>query len=543
MKGNWPVPKTHPTPKNPYSLRMPPRKIIANICGNSEKFAKLYAAVSVPYMSFKSATRLAFASLNLLWYKNCMTKNMNKQFKILIVEDDKLALKTTAMALKKKGYNVYCFENAEEAFLFFQENTVDLALLDYELPGMSGRDFFEKIKALNPLIPVIFVTGHPSHKSIDKAVELIKMGAYTYLTKPFNMETLFHNIDNALEKLTLLEENKRLQERLQKTSSYENFVFKSDKMQRILQMAMKVAESSSTVLITGESGTGKEVIANILHDCSPRKNKNFVTVNLSALPEPLIECELFGHKKGAFTDAREKRDGKFIYADEGTLFLDEIGELPVYIQVKLLHVLQERKITPIGDNKSIDVDFRLITATNKDLQGLIKEKKFREDLYYRLDVIGINIPPLRERKEEIPYLIDYFIKIYNKKEGKQIQGISREALNALMKYHFPGNIRELENIIERALVLARDDILTENDLPPDLPIRTGCQENHLDSSLSLPERLNAIEKNILINCLKKHNNRQQKTADELKISESRLRYRMKILGIGKREVYDTGGKK
>lgn len=457
---------------------------------------------------------------------------MDNGYNIIIVEDDKAAGKVIAFQLKEQGYHPYHFERAEEALLFFQQNTVDLVLLDYKLPGMSGEELFIKIKEINPMIPVIFMTVL---QSVDKAVRLLKMGAFTYLSKPLQMEELLHNIANALEKAALLKENQQLQDTLRKTFSFKNYVFNSENMQPIIDIVMRTANSNSNILITGESGTGKDVIANIIHHLSKRKNKKLIKVNLAAIPETLIEAELFGAVKGAYTGSIENRAGRFEEARDGTIFLDEIGELSQAIQVKLLRVIQDREITRLGSNKPIKIDIRLITATNKDLLQLVKEKKFREDLYYRLNVININLPPLRERKKDIPYLIDLFIKKYNQREGKQVKGISREALNTLIKYPFPGNIRELENIIERSLVLTKSDILVADDLPvfirsqEDLYFDTIMEDNNL----SLPEKLNIIEKSILEKTLKKNHYHQTRSARELGISEARLRYKLRTFKIEK----------
>ena len=450
---------------------------------------------------------------------------MNNGYHIIIVEDDRAAGKVIALQLKEKGYHPYHFERAEEALLFFQQNPIDLALLDYKLPGMSGEELFIKIKEINPTVPVIFMTVL---QSVDHAVRLLKMGAFTYLTKPLRMEELLHNIANALEKAALLKENLQLQDTLRKTFSFKNYVFNSEKMQPIIDIARRAADSNANILLSGESGTGKDVIANIIHHLSKRKNNKLIKINLAALPETLIEAELFGAVKGAYTGAIETRVGRFEEAHGGTLFLDEIAELSPAVQVKLLRVIQDREITRLGTNKPINVDIRLITATNKDLQQWVKEEKFREDLYYRLNVIHIHLPPLRERKQDIPHLIDLFIKKYNERESKQVKAISRDALSDLMKYHFPGNIRELENIIERALVLAKSDILTSADLP--VFVRSAenlCYDTIIDdNSLSLPNKLEVIEKSILENTLKKYNYHQTRAAQELGISESTLRYKI-----------------
>lgn len=459
---------------------------------------------------------------------------MRNGYKILIVEDDNAAGKAIFYHLQDRGYQPYYFERAEEALVFFQQNTVELVLLDYKLPGMSGEDFFTRIKEINPIVPVIFMTVL---KSVEQAVRLLKMGAFTYLTKPLRMDELFHNITNALEKTALVKENRRLQESLRKTFSFENYVFKAEKMQPVIDRVLRAAGSDSNILVSGESGTGKDVFANIIHYYSKRKNEKLIKVNLAALPEPLIEAELFGAVKGAYTGSIENRVGRFEEAHGGTLFLDEIGELSPGVQVKLLRVIQDREITRLGSNRPVNVDIRLITATNKDLSQLVKEEKFREDLYYRLNVININLPPLRERKEDIPFLIDQFIKKYNRRENKQVKAISREALNALVKYPFPGNIRELENSIECSLVLATSDILGIDDLP--VFIRGPgelCLDTFIDdNNLPLPEKLNVIEKSILEKTLKKHTHHQTRAARELGISESRLRYKIRTYKIKKED--------
>ncbi|MGD2091347.1 MAG: sigma-54 dependent transcriptional regulator [Candidatus Aminicenantes bacterium] len=455
---------------------------------------------------------------------------MDNGYNIIIVEDDIAAGKVISFQLKEQGYHPYHFERAEEALLFFQQHPVDLVLLDYKLPGMSGEELFIKIKEINPTVPVIFMTVF---QSVDNAVRLLKMGAFTYLSKPLRMEELFHNIANALEKVALVKENQQLQDSLRKTFSFKNYVFNSENMQPIIDIVMRAANSNANILITGESGTGKDVVANIIHHLSKRKNKKLIKVNLAAIPETLIEAELFGAVKGAYTGSIENRRGRFEEAADGTIFLDEIGELSQTIQVKLLRVIQDREVTRLGSNKPIKIDIRLITATNKDLLHLVKKERFREDLYYRLNVININLPPLRERKKDIPYLIDLFIKKYNLREGKKVKGISREALNTLIKYPFPGNIRELENIIERSLVLTQADILITDDLPvfirnpEDLYFDTIMDDNNL----SLPEKLNFIEKSILEKILKKHHYHQTRAAQELGISEARLRYKIRTYKI------------
>ena len=448
----------------------------------------------------------------------------------MIVEDEKVAGKVIRSNLQENGYNCTLFETGEEALLHFRENPVDLALLDYKLPGMSGEELFAKITEINPLTPVIFMTAY---SSVEKAVRLLKMGAYTYLNKPIEMDELLHNIEQALEKVTLIEENLRLQQDLKDKFSFENYVFNSSRMQEAMNIVMRSADSSANILLTGESGTGKEVIANIIHYYSRRKDQKLVKINLSSLPETLVEVELFGAEKGAYTGSLGTRTGKFEEADRGTIFLDEIGELAPELQVKLLRTIQEREIVRLGSNTPTKVDIRLVTATNRDLQQLVKENKFREDLFFRLNVINIHLPPLRDRREDITLLVDLFIKKFNDREDKAITSISKDALNALVKYDYPGNIRELQNIIERAVVLARSQALTLKDLPVFIneERENGTDGPAADASLPLPERLKIIEKTIINRTLKKHNYNQSKAAEELGISESGLRYKIQSLDI------------
>ncbi|MCP4149142.1 MAG: sigma-54-dependent Fis family transcriptional regulator [bacterium] len=459
---------------------------------------------------------------------------MKSRFNILIVEDDRATGKVMLFELEDKGYNTRLCKSAEDGLDYFRKHPVDMILVDFGLPEMSGQEFFMEIKKVNPLLPVIFITAL---QSVDKAVELLRMGAFSYLTKPLDLEALFETIEGAFKNVIVDKQDRQSQQELESNYSHEGYVFNSPKMKSIIREVIQVADSKTNILITGESGTGKEVIADIIHHCSKRKGQKFVTVNLAALPETLIEAELFGAQKGAYTGAVENRAGKFEEAGNGTLFMDEIGELSPSVQVKLLRVLQQREITRLGSNKTRKIDIRLITATNKDLQQLVKEKSFREDLYYRLNVIEISLPPLRERKEDIPALVELFLRKYNEREAKKVTGISKDALNALMKYEFPGNIRELENIVERALVLCRDDVINVDVLPVFIGGRKHMSTSEdfvADKTAPLPEQLTAIERNIVVTALKKHDYIQTRTADDPGISEARLRYRIKTLGIIKK---------
>lgn len=460
-----------------------------------------------------------------------MNEGYNIMYNIMVVEDDVSAGKVIEFELKSKGYACRRFENAEDGLVYFGQHAVDLVLVDYSLPGMNGEEFYRKALTLNPITPVIFMTAL---NSVEKAVELMKLGAFSYLTKPLDINQLHLTIKKALETVKLEEEARLLKEKLEDSEDESlDYVFDSSRMSSILRLVRRVAASHSNVLITGESGTGKDVIAQILHDCSTRKEQRMVKVNLSALPPTLVEAELFGAVKGAYTGSEKDRPGKFEEADKGTLFLDEIGELSLDIQVKLLRVIQDREVTRLGSNTPFKLDIRLITATNKDLRKQVEEGKFREDLFYRLNVIDIEMPPLRDRKEDIPQLIRLFIRRFNQRENKGVKNISREALDVIVKYPFPGNIRELENIIERAVVLTERDTICSEDLPMFI-----LNSKHFDpvtmagdSPLSLTERLNVVEKDILEKTLNKHNYHQSNAALELGISEGCLRYKMRMLDI------------
>ncbi len=453
---------------------------------------------------------------------------------ILLVEDEDVARNLLETSLKQKGFDVITASTGKDAIKIFMDEVVELAILDWRLPDIEGDELFREMQKIDPTVPVIFITAFGD---VEKAVKVLKMGAYYYLTKPVELENLFHLIREALSKKRLKKENEILKERLKEKFSVKNFIYSSPLMEKVLSMAFKVAPSESTVLITGESGTGKELLANIIHENSQRKDKPFVKLNIASIPSTLIEAELFGAEKGAYTGADSKRIGKFEEANGGTIFLDEIGELPLETQVKLLRVIQEREITRLGSNKPIKIDVRIISATNKDLLKEVKEKNFREDLFYRINVINIHIPPLRERKEEIPLLVDFFIKKFNERERKDIKGISREAMGYLMKYSFPGNIRELENIIERAVVLSTGDMITVEDLPIYIIEGVGDIGNEL-KMLSLPERLKEIERRMIVSALKRNNYIKTAAAKELGISESTLRYKIESLGIDIKKTID-----
>lgn len=443
--------------------------------------------------------------------------------KILIVDDEKNQRILLRKLLEKEKYSVIEAENGMEAIKKFEEKEPEIVVLDQRLPDIKGIKVFDKIREINPLIPVIILTAYGD---IRDAVEAMKRGAFYYLTKPVNPEEFLIIVKKAAENLNIHMEIEELKKIMEEKYSFDKLIYVSEKMKEVMRIVIKASKSDANVLITGESGTGKELVAGAIHYLSKRKNEKFVPVDISAIPDTLVEAELFGYEKGAFTGAERRRIGKFEFASKGTLFFDEIGNLPLSLQAKLLRVLEEKKITRIGSNEEIPVDVRIISATNKNLEEEVKKGNFREDLYYRLNVIRIHIPPLRERKEDIPPLVEHFIKIYSKKENKDIKGITDDALKILMKYNFPGNVRELENIIERAVVLTDSNYIKKEDLAGIVDIK----KEYIKTG-KLYEVIENVEKEMIIEALKRNKWVQTKAAEELGISERVLRYKLKKYGI------------
>jgi len=438
---------------------------------------------------------------------------------VLIVEDENNQRTLLKRILTKEGYEVEEAADGSEAVRKFNLGDFDIVLLDQRLPDTTGIEVLGKIRNINPTIPVIIITAFAN---VHDAVSAMKQGAFHYLTKPIDTDELLLFMKNAWATLILKRENEILRQTLREKYSYSKIIYASGVMEEVLSLTFRAAKSDANVLITGESGTGKELIAGAIHNLSSRKEENFITAHLAALPETLIEAELFGHEKGAFTGADRRRIGKFEFASGGTIFLDEIGDLPQSIQVKLLRVIQDKKIVRLGSNEEISINVRLVCATNKDIEGSVKEEKFRPDLFYRLNVIRIHLPPLRERKEDIPLLVDHFVRTHADKERKTIKGITDDVVKTLLKYHFPGNIRELENIIVRAIVLARGEYITKDELPVSL-IRTAKP----GQSGKLNEAITSTEKQMIAAALNRTNGNQTKAASELGISERVLRYKMK----------------
>jgi two-component system response regulator GlrR len=411
--------------------------------------------------------------------------------KLLVVDDDENLIEVISMRLESANYEVVAILNEEEAIETIREKTFDLAILDLQLTNRDGISLMEDMHKVNPELPVIILTAYGS---IESAVDAMKRGAFSYLTKPFDPRELLFQVEKALNNRRLFSEIRRLQGLLVEKYDFENIIAKSEKMQRVLEKVSVIAGSDSTVYIHGESGTGKELIARAIHLASERKDSPFVAINCAALPETLLESELFGYEKGAFTGAMRNTHGLFTQAHEGTIFLDEIGNMPLSIQAKMLRVLQERQFYPVGSKTPVQVNVRVIAATNKDLEVEVKNGEFREDLFYRIHVIPIDLPPLREKKEDIPPLVDYFVKKFNKKMKKKVKGLTPQAVQKLMIHDWPGNVRELENTIEFAMAMTRHDVIGE-----ELILQTkGLFPEPIKF---LKEAKDSFEKNYLVNVL------------------------------------------
>ena len=443
---------------------------------------------------------------------------------ILIVEDEDTQRSLLGGLLRKEGYTVGEAADGESAAALFQKEIFEIVLLDYKLPDTDGLTLLKKIKEVNPATEVVMITAFGS---IENAVGALKAGASEYLTKPVDLDDLFFKLRKIEEKTYLIRENMILRETLKDRFKSEDFVYHSEKMHEVSSLVVRIARTDSTCIISGESGVGKEVIVNMIHALSERKSFPLVKVNCAAIPETLLESELFGYEKGAFTGAYQRKAGKFELANKGTIFLDEIGDIPVVLQSKLLRVIQEKEIERLGGVQSVKVDVRIIAATNRNLDEEVKKGTFREDLFYRLNVVNILIPPLRERKEDVPLLIDFFLKKYNSKHKKNVKGLTREARDVLVKYDYPGNVRELENIIERAIVLARGDHITSEDLP------NLAEQAMAGSDGSIRGTVESIEKTMIIEALVNADWVQTKAAASLGLSERMLRYKIKKYGIAK----------
>jgi DNA-binding NtrC family response regulator len=445
---------------------------------------------------------------------------------ILIVEDEAKMLRLLDLHLTDEGFTTFTAQDAETGLKILNKEKIDLVVTDYKLPGMNGLEFLQAAKRVNAGVPIIVMTAYGS---VETAVDAMKAGASDYVLKPFSLAELSVVIGKELDASRLREENRSLREALGERYSYRNIVARSAKMQEVLAMVERVAPSNSTVLLGGESGVGKDLIARAIHEHSRRAAGPFIKINCTAIPENLLESELFGYEKGAFTGAAASKPGKFELADKGTIFLDEIGDVPAAIQVKLLRVLQEREFERLGGTKTHKVDVRLVAATNRNLRAALEQGTFREDLYYRLNVVPIDLPPLREHKEDIPELAEHFIARFAGEAGKDVPGITPAALRKLLDFHWPGNVRELENILERAVILSSG---AEIDVA-DIHLDTAPREAPAAGVGFLPEgmTLDAWEDELIREALKRANGNKSQAARLLGLSRNALRYRLGKMGV------------
>jgi DNA-binding NtrC family response regulator len=457
--------------------------------------------------------------------------------KLLVVDDESKMRRVLQMFFEDTGYRVAQAENGEEALQEVDASRPDLVICDMRMPRMNGTEFLRRVKQKSPALPVIIMTAYGEVKT---AVEAMKLGAENYVTKPLDMEELRILVGRAIEKSSLIKENLQLRAELDSRFDISNFVGQSKKMQQVFKLIDQVAPTNTTVLVTGESGTGKELVARAIHSKSNRRQRAFVVVNCAALSEHLLESELFGHVKGAFTGAHNDRQGRFELADGGTLFLDELALMSIHLQGKLLRVLQEKEFEPVGGTQTMKVDVRIIGATNKNLERLLEEKVFREDLYYRLNVVEINLPSLRERKEDIPLLLDHCINNLNRELGKSVTGVSEETLKLLMEYDWPGNVRELENLIERAMVLGKSEILGAENFPAqikrvreqmDSPKYILGQLKLPEVGISLIETVEGMEKRLIQEALERTGGNKTKAAELLGVTRKIMRYKAEKYGL------------
>lgn len=450
--------------------------------------------------------------------------------KILIIDDEKSILDLLMVVFRKEGYTVETALSAKTALELIDQDEFDLILTDIKLPQMSGMKILKHVKEKQPGMPVVMITAYGT---IKQAVEALKMGAMDYVVKPFNMEELKIIVAQGLESRRIQQENVLLKKELEEKYGMDNMVGKSKKMQEVYHLIERIAGTDSTVLISGESGTGKEMAARAIHFHSRRRERPFVSINCGALPENLLESELFGHVKGSFTGAIVNKKGMFEAAEKGTLFLDEVGEMSPWTQVKLLRTLQDKRIRRVGGTEEIPVDVRIIGATNQDLKKRIEEGKFREDLFYRLNVISLELPPLRKRKEDIPVLINYFLNKYCEKMGRKLKRIAPRVMKIFESYSWPGNVRELENTIERIIAIEERETITESSLPDELLSPQGDQDRSFEirPGFDLNETLDEISRNFIQQALQRTNGSLKETASMLGINYRSLRYLIDKLGL------------
>lgn len=455
--------------------------------------------------------------------------------RILVVDDEESIREFLEIMLRKEGYEVTCAEDGQKALDVLKKKSFDMVISDMQMPNMTGMELLKATKEQYPDTTFMMITAFGT---AETAVEAMKLGAYDYLTKPFKIDEVRLNIANALRSKNLEVENRVLKKELKQEYSFQNLVGNSETMHRIYEMVRRVSQTPTNVLITGESGTGKEMVAKAVHYNGPLKDRPFVTVNCGAIPESLMESEMFGHKKGSFTGAVADKVGLFEVADGGTLFLDEVGELPLTIQVKLLRAIQERVIRRVGGTDDQKIEVRIIAATNRDLEEMVKKGEFRQDLFYRLNVINIKTPSLRERSDDIPLLANHFLKKYNDRLGKNIGGISAEAMDLLKRYDYPGNVRELENIIERTVALEGGATILPESLPPFVNTPSGrkmASSNEIQvtaEGVDLDKIMGQIEKELLIKAIHTAGGVKKKAAKLLNITFRSMRYRVEKYNLG-----------
>lgn len=457
------------------------------------------------------------------------------QIRVLIIDDDENHAEAVAESLSRVGYECVVASSGQKGVSLIESDSFDIVITDLRMDDIGGLDILHKAKEELPDSEVILLTGHGS---INSAVTAMQHGAYTYLTKPLDIKELRTAVDKASDRLRLMRQNAELRRRLDEKFGYEGVIGNSPQILKIMAQLQQIAPTDSTVLITGENGTGKDLCARAIHQNSRRKSKPFVPLNISALSAGILESELFGHEAGAFTGAVGRRIGKFEYANGGTLFLDEVGEMPMETQIKLLRVLEDGKITRVGANEQISVNVRLVAATNADLKEMVEKGSFRKDLYYRLNVVNIQLPPLRERRGDIPLLIDHFLKEMSSRHGKNVEGISRGARQALMAYDWPGNIRQLRNTVERMLVVDMDGVLDVQDLPEEMaplgndrdePAGTGIPRSGADTLIGRP--MVEIEKYYIQRTLELTGGKREEAASMLGIGERTLYRKIKEFGL------------
>jgi len=459
---------------------------------------------------------------------------------ILVVDDEPNYLIVLSELLRDENFEVYTAPGTDEAISIVKEVDLDLVITDMQMPGKDGSVLMHEVKSYNEDLPVIIITAYAE---VEKAVAAMQAGAFSYLAKPFSNDELIATISRAVSHYTLIKENIRLREEMRQRSGFDTMIGKNPQMVQIYELIKKVAPTPASVLITGESGTGKELVAKAIHVNSPREPFPFITVNCAALTENLLESELFGHEKGAFTDAATMRKGRFELANQGTIFLDEIGEIPLSLQSKLLRLLQEKNFERVGGNLTIDVDVRIISATNKDLKEEVQQGRFREDLFYRLNVIHLALPALRDRMDDIPLLVDHFLKKCATNLAKEKLEIAPEALRLLVNLPWEGNVRELENTIERAAILCNDNVIEPDDVQPESVSIDKSSEwsrevdilDYIPDSVELNDVLYTVEERLLKRALEKTGHVQARAAEQLGITKSLLQYKMKKYGIKKRK--------